>query len=231
MPHAFARAYRRGVPDVVPIFPLSYVLLPGAPLPLHIFERRYRQLLADIEAGEHQAAFGVVALVSGTETSRHQQFASIGTMAEILEREPYPDGSCDLLTVGSRRFEIGSIDRTSKPYLQATVNWFDERDGDVDATVLATSRQLCETYIRTLDAVSGRSSDVELPEDALRLSYEIAARLQLTSADRQGLLAAQDAADRLADGLRLLRREITLLQRTRTVPVAPQALRIVPSPS
>jgi Lon protease-like protein len=216
---------------VVPLFPLSYVLLPGAPLPLHIFERRYRQLLADIAAGAHRAAFGVVGLVSGTETSRNQKFANIGTMAEILEQEPYPDGSCDLLTVGSSRFQIHEVDRTTKPYLQAEVSWFDEEEGDVDATVLATCRQLCETYIRTLDAVSGRSSDVDLAHDAVALSYQIAGRLQLTAGDRQNLLAASTAAERLADGLQLMRREITLLQRTRTVPVAPQALRIVPSSS
>ena len=223
--------YRQGVRDVVPIFPLSYVLLPGAPLPLHIFERRYRRLLTDIEAGEHPAGFGVVALTNGTETSRNQQFAMIGTMAEILEREPYPDGSCDLLTVGSRRFEIRSVDRTSKPYLQATVRWFGEPVGDLSPGLVATARQLCSAYIRTLNAISGRRSAGELAADALRLSYEIAGRLQLTCADRQDLLAVPTAAERLCAGLRLLRREITLLQSTRTVPVAPQALRLIPSPS
>jgi uncharacterized protein len=221
----------RPAADVVPIFPLSYVLLPGYPLPLHIFERRYRQLLADIDAGEHAGAFGVVALVSGTETSRKQQFATIGTMAEILERGPYPDGSCDLLTVGSKRFAIHAVDRTSKPYLQARVEWFEEDAGDVDDAVLRTSRDLCEIYIRTLDKVSGRTSDLELEGEPVRLSYQIAGRLQLPAADRQALLAARTAADRLAAGMRLMRREITLLRRTRTVPVPPQALRIVPSSS
>ncbi len=217
--------------DVVPLFPLGYVLLPGSPLPLHIFERRYRQLLSDIDAGLHARAFGVVALVSGTETSRSQEFALVGTMAEILEHEPYPDGSCDLLTVGGRRFEIRQLDRTSKPYLQAEVHWFDEQDGVLADGLVSTARGLCETYIRTLDSVSGRSSELELPDEPIPLSYQIAGRLHLTHPDRQSLLAAPTAAERLTVGLRLLRREITLLQRTRTVPVAPQALRIIPSSS
>lgn len=217
--------------DTVPIFPLSHVLLPGMPLPLHIFERRYRQLLADIAAGQQGKAFGVVALHKGTETSTSSDFARIGTMAEIVEQEPYPDGSCDLLTVGSRRFEIVDVDRTGKPYLQAVVTWLDEDDGDLVPGLIDASRGLCDTYGRVLAALSGRAHDGDLTGDAMRLSYEIAARLQLTVDDRQELLAAPTAAARLGGCLRLMRREIILLRQTRTVPIASQALRIAPSSS
>lgn len=215
--------------DTVPIFPLSHVLLPGAPLPLHIFERRYRHLLDDIAEGIHRSAFGVVAIRHGTETSTTADFAMVGTMAEIVEQEPYPDGSRDLLTVGSRRFEVLEVDRSSKPYLQATVNWLEEEDGDVVPGLLETSRALCHSYGAALTGLSGRTSPSDFPDDPLQLSYEIAGRLQLTSSDRQDLLVAATAADRLRACLQLMRREITLLQQTKTVPIAPQALRIVPS--
>ncbi len=114
--------------DTIPVFPLDHVLLPGLPLPLHIFEPRYRQMLADIEAA--RGGFGIVALSRGSETSADVDFAKIGTLAEILEKEPYPDGSCDLLTVGSRRFRIVDVDSSAKPYLQAQVEWLSEDDGD-----------------------------------------------------------------------------------------------------
>ena len=63
--------------DVVPLFPLGYVLLPGSPLPLHIFERRYRQLLSDIDAGLHARAFGVV-----HEGGRDSKLAAVGHRVE-----------------------------------------------------------------------------------------------------------------------------------------------------
>ncbi|MEP6599216.1 MAG: LON peptidase substrate-binding domain-containing protein [Actinomycetota bacterium] len=215
--------------ETVPIFPLSHVLLPGATLPLHIFERRYRYLLDDIADGVHRSAFGVVAIRRGSETSATADFAPVGTMAEIVEQEPHPDGSCDLLTVGSRRFEVIVVDRTTKPYLQATVDWLEEDDGNVVPGLLAACRALCRSYEQALTGLSGRTPPSDYPLDPMRLSYEIAGRLQVQSSDRQDLLAAATAADRLTACLTMLRRETTLLEQTRTVPIAMQALRIVPS--
>src|SRR3954471_17351825 len=85
------------VAEVIPLFPLSHVLLPGMPLPLHIFEQRYRELLEDLGTAPGGARFGVVALRSGTEALvPHTDYAppdveEIGTLAEILEVEAKDD--------------------------------------------------------------------------------------------------------------------------------------------
>jgi uncharacterized protein len=213
--------------DTIPVFPLDHVLLPGLPLPLHIFEPRYRQMLADIETS--RGGFGIVALSRGSETSADVDFAKIGTLAEILEKEPYPDGSCDLLTVGSRRFRIVDVDSSAKPYLQAQVEWLDEDDGDLPADLALMVTALFGRYSQVLSDVSDRDRDVELVGDPVRLSYEVAARVQLPVSQRQKLLAMPTAADRLLACLVVMRREITLIEQTRSIPVALQALRIVPA--
>ncbi len=213
--------------DTIPVFPLDHVLLPGLPLPLHVFEPRYRQMLADIEAA--RGGFGIVALSRGSETSADVDFAKIGTLAEILEKEPYPDGSCDLLTVGSRRFRIVDVDSSAKPYLQAQVEWLSEDDGDLPADLALMVTALFGRYSQVLSDVSDRDRDVELVGDAVRLSYEVAARVQLPVSQRQKLLAMPTAADRLLACLIVMRREITLIEQTRSIPVALQALRIVPA--
>lgn len=236
--------------EVVPIFPLDIVLLPGAPLPLHIFEERYRRLVADVCAPGAPRAFGVVSIrqgesikpsdsvthghpakrASSTGAGSGVELADVGTLAEVVELVPYPDGRSDLLTIGSRRFELLEVDASSRPYLCATINWLPEHDGDIVGSHLSVARQLCERYGATLAALAGREPpEEELAEDALRLSYQVAARLRLATAERQGLLEAKTAAERLLAGMNLLRRETMLLTRTRTVPVSPHLLRVAPT--
>ncbi len=216
------------VSDVVALFPLGYVLLPGMPLPIHVFEPRYRQLLADITLPGGSNAFGVVLGEPESGVAR-PEIASVGTMAEILENEPYGDGSCDLLTVGSRRFLIEEVDESSAPYLQARVTWLTEDDGDLTPGLVALACGLSEKYGRALAQIGGGQVVERLAEDPVRCSYEIALRLKLSHADRQSLLASATAAERLAAELILLRREIVILEATHTIPVPAQMLHIQPS--
>src|SRR3954471_9078053 len=123
------------VAELIPLFPLSHVLLPGMPLPLHVFEQRYRDLVADLADAEGTGSFGVVALRSGTETlsgslsSARPDVEEVGTLAEILEVETAEDGTSDLLSVGSRRFRIDSLVPEGRTYLRAEVSYLDEVDG------------------------------------------------------------------------------------------------------
>jgi uncharacterized protein len=220
--------------EVIPLFPLSHVLLPGMPLPLHIFEQRYRQLLDDISGGPDGARFGVVALRSGTEAAvPHTKHAApdvetIGTLAEILDMQQQDDGTSDLLSVGSRRFRIESLLMEGRPYLRADVRYLDEHDGDLDAAQVERARALMELYDEILHALAGRATGAELPADATQLSYQIGARLPLPPDERQALLAEPTTQQRLDRVVRLLRREIALLKSTRTIAVSPAVLRIVP---
>jgi uncharacterized protein len=211
------------VPETVPLFPLDVVLFPGRPLPLHIFEPRYRRLVADVTASNGRRSFGIVAVGAG-----RVPVAEVGTIAEILSRQPYPDGRSDLLTVGSRRFRIESLDPDSRLYLQGEVEWLEEVDGDVAADTLQTATRLMDVYAALLSRIAGDQPEQFLPEDALRASYEIAGRLHLGLAERQELLAAGSAAERLTMEIALLRREVRLVAATRAVPVPASALRVTP---
>jgi hypothetical protein len=223
------------VGDVIPVFPLSHVLLPGMPLPLHIFEPRYRELLVDISAGPGTPSFGIVSLTRGSEVgtngvAQEPEFAAVGTIAEVLEVQPYDDGASDLLTVGSRRFRINELVE-GKPYLQADIEYFDERDGAVPPQLCGVVTRLESTHARMIYDLTGRRNDEELPTDANQLSYHLAAQLPLTSDDRQLLLEQPTAAERLARTAVLLRREIALLQATRTIAVAPGVLQLYIRPN
>ena len=224
--------------EAIPLFPLSSVLLPGMPLPLHIFEQRYRDLLADVTAGGRLGAFGVVALRSGTEamtpgavprgggSRTAPEVEQVGTLAELLEVEPKPDGTSDLLSVGSRRFRVVQLLPEGTSYLRAEVEWLDEPDGAVTAELAAGARELLATYDALLARLAGRTTGDELPDDANQLSYHLAARVPLPPGDRQDLLEADTTEQRLKRLAVLLRREIPLLRRTRSVAVAPATFRL-----
>ena len=220
--------------ELIPLFPLSHVLLPGMPLPLHIFEPRYRQLLADIDQGARGAgSFGVVALRSGTEAiTPHARAGApdlepLGTVAEIVDVEAGEDGTADLLSVGSRRFRVVRVVTEGKPYVRAEVEFLPEPDGALTPELTARARDLMGVYDAMLLRLAGRGTGPELPDDANQLSYQVAARLPLPPVDRQELLADETTAQRLERIARLLRREIALLQRTRSIAVSPAVLRML----
>jgi Lon protease-like protein len=106
----------------IPIFPLDTVLFPGAPLSLHIFEPRYKDMIRDCEATGHNPIFGVV-------YARREGLAVTGCVARIAHiLKRYPDGRLDVLTHGEQRCEILALDE-SLSYLQAQVRLLDDDDG------------------------------------------------------------------------------------------------------
>jgi Lon protease-like protein len=97
----------------IPLFPLELVLFPGMPLPLHIFEPRYREMIAECVAGN--ASFGIV-------RAQREGLAIVGCTAQVLRvLHSYPDGRSDILTQGINRFEIEQLDN-SRSFLQAKVD-------------------------------------------------------------------------------------------------------------
>src|SRR5437764_305485 len=92
------QAYNVGVESLLPIFPLPLVLFPTIPLPLHIFEPRYKEMIG--ECLERNAVFGII-------HARQEEMAEIGCTAKILDViKRYEDGRLDILAQGLRRFEI-----------------------------------------------------------------------------------------------------------------------------
>jgi hypothetical protein len=110
--------------------------------------------------------------------------------------------------------------------LRAEVDYLDEPDGPLDPHLELAARRLMTRYDTALSNLAGRSTGSELPEHADQLSYHLAARLPLTPADRQLLLADESVADRLGRLIGMLRRETALLGLTRSIAVSPAVLRL-----
>jgi Lon protease-like protein len=205
---------------MIPLFPLGTVLFPGAPLALHIFEDRYRTLMADLlDRSMEERRFGVIAIRSGREVGADGVNAlhDVGCMGVITAIQQSPDGSYDLEAVGSTRFRISSVEH-ELPYLRATVEWLPEVAGDV-GTLTEIVMQRYTDYRNALGGLRGVTFDgPELPTDARLLSYLVAATVIAENPDRQQFLAAYDAAARLAVEARWLARETVLLRELSAVP-------------
>jgi Lon protease-like protein len=216
--------------EVLPLFPLTSVLVPGAPLPLRIFEPRYRRLLDDVTAEAAPRRFGVVALVSGAEVLTtpitKAEFVDVGTVAEIVDVHRAPDGTGELLAVGSARFRITAILDADTPYLQARVTYLDEPVGDVGPGLRTEMQHAAAEHAALLRRLTGRGRDDPYPDDPVLLAYRIAADLPLPREDAVAVLTEPTAGDRLMLLRRLLRREVALLRNTRSVALPASAVQI-----
>ncbi|HVV76099.1 MAG TPA: LON peptidase substrate-binding domain-containing protein [Mycobacteriales bacterium] len=206
--------------DLIPLFPLGTVLLPGAPLPLHIFEARYRRLVADLlEQPEEERHFGVVAIKSGREVGADgvRALHEVGCLAHVTATHPSTDGTYDLETIGTKRFRLLEIDEGAA-YFRGAVEFLPEPPGDAEDLVPVVQ----ERYTRYREALAAlRGATLEppaLPEDPRLLSYVVAATVLADVSDRQSFLEQYDAASRLAVESHWLHREATLLRLIHAVP-------------
>ncbi|HEX2904067.1 MAG TPA: LON peptidase substrate-binding domain-containing protein, partial [Jatrophihabitans sp.] len=163
----------------LPLFPLGTVLTPGMPLALHVFEPRYRQLVADLLDDEDPRApeFGVVALRQGWEVGEVGQLHQVGTSARVVDVFPLPDGRCDLTATGERRFRIHTLHPDEQPYLVATVEWLPERAGRLSDSAVSATRQAVAQHRLALAQLGVVFEEPELElavADALAMSYQIA---------------------------------------------------------
>ena len=209
--------------EMLPLFPLGTVLYPGLLLPLHIFEVRYRQLVHDLLEGPEPRRFGVIAIRKGRETgvdgiSALHEIGCTATLREVAEQE---DGRFHLVSVGTQRFRVASLDDDSQPYLQGEVELLDEEVGDEAAAGLA-AQAVQRGFRGYVEALASRESiEVtvpELPDEPLVLSYLVAASMILDLPVRQQLLAEPDAVRRLGAERALLARETTMLRSLTATP-------------
>lgn len=186
----------------LPVFPLNTVLFPGLALPLHIFEPRYRRMVADCLEGDR--TFGVCLIRSGEEVGGPAEPYPVGTTCEIRRVTRLQDGRMLLETVGRERFRVLRLVR-EKEYLEAEVEPFPEQETDTPEALLQQVREQAEAYVSARLLLSGRSAeDVRLPEAALPLSRVVAAVLDLPLDRRQELLETTEAGARLRLELELL---------------------------
>ena len=105
----------------LPLFPLNTVLFPGQVLPLHIFEERYRLMIRRCLAED--APFGVALIQTGAEVGAAAEPHTVGTVARIIESSHLPDGTMNIVTVGTERFRIHRLIH-DQPYLRGEVEIF-----------------------------------------------------------------------------------------------------------
>lgn len=177
----------------LPIFPLpEVVLFPGRPLPLHIFEFRYRIMMNTILESDRR--FGVLMWnpVQG-------QPAPVGCCAEIIHFQRLPDDRMKILTLGQQRFRVLEYVR-EKPYRVGLVEWIEDHPPEKDLTALAAEvEQLLRDVVRLSAKLTDR--EMELPEDLpslpRELSHWVASNLYGVATEQQVLLEMQDTAARL----------------------------------
>ena len=171
-------------PDRLPLFPLNVVLFPGEPLPLHIFEPRYRRMVR--ACLDDNSPFGMLLALS-------DGVARVGCSAEILEvTRRYDDGRMDILTVGRNRFRIVDL-FTEEPLLEGAIDYLTDHDSLPDGRKRKELIELYETCYTLL--FSGLPKNVEEPSEGL-ISFAISSALPMDLLWKQQILELRSEAER-----------------------------------
>ena len=225
----------------LPHFPLHTVLFPHLPLPLHIFEERYRAMAVDLLAPDspYGGRFVVSMITDGREVGGEATTQRIGTICEVHSAEQFPDGRWLLLVVGVGRARLEAVD-LSGPYALVDVTPIDEPAGEAAEGWLPRVQSALDAYLVTVKRFVARTASVaeqpqepvnvtasldevlkpiKLPDDPVAASYAVGGVLQVELTRKQQLLELPDAASRLRAELELLRRETRLLDEGAMPPI------------
>ncbi len=168
--------------SLLPLFPLDLVLFPGTPLPLHIFEPRYREMIS--ECLDQKKLFGVV-------RAKEDGVAEIGCTAEIITlAKKYPDGRMDIVTQGRERFEIMQLNQ-GRSVLQAEVLYLQDEPDAPTAENIAQAVKLRDEIVE----LAGTASSPAI--DSLQVSFNLVAPLPLDLDFKQTLLGMKSEAERM----------------------------------
>ena len=172
---------------LLPLFPLDLVLFPGLPLPLHIFEPRYKEMIGECVTAK--SPFGLV-------RAHENAVAEIGCTAEILKIvKRYDDGRLDILTEGKRRFEVLELNQ-ERSFLQAEVLFFEDDSSATASSSAPEAKQALDLHSKMM-RILGASAELG-GDDAAALSFRLAAALPTDLDFKQSLLSMRSEPDRLA---------------------------------
>jgi Lon protease-like protein len=175
-----------------PLFPLGVVALPSEAVPLHIFEPRYRTMIAEcLESGSE---FGIV----WASDDGLRQIGCACEIAEVLER--HEDGRMDILTRGTRPFRLVEAHDDHLPYPSGTVEWLDDKSEQLDAATVDAAHDAYATLVQ-------QATDAEPERDRVDAmgAYDMAATVDFGLEAKQGLLSLRSENARLRLVTRLLR--------------------------
>lgn len=188
-------------PYPLALFPLEVVLFPGRPLPLHIFEPRYRRMLADCLAAEPR--FGIVGPGARTEAPDP---GAVGCVADIRGSERLPDGRSNIVVVGGARFAVQQVLDDPAPYHVGLVQEFDERPNTLpEAGPLSAVRDLFTRYFAIYQSLQDAEPEApDLPAEPVRLTFAVSAALDCDADLKRRLLATRATDERVGLLLRIL---------------------------
>ena len=170
--------------SLLPLFPLDLVLFPGTPLPLHIFEPRYREMIS--ECLDQKKSFGVV-------RAKEEGVAEIGCTAEIITvSQKYPDGRMDIVTEGRERFEVMQVNQ-ERSFLQAEVLYLQDAPDQATAEEIAQAMKLQSEIF----ALAGSSSASPPEIESAQLSFNLVGPMPLDLDFKQTLLGLKSEAERV----------------------------------
>ena len=210
LPDVMSQPYQIPEDDLtqLSLFPLNVVLFPGMPLPLHIFEERYKAMIGDCV--EREEPFGIVLIKEGREAGDPAEPFRVGTAARIQHVERLPEGRMNIMTQGEQRFELVEIVQQA-PHLVGMVKYLQEEPGEEAGPVVAEVNEGYETFLRGLAALAGGwKAQAEAPQDPVELSFAVAtslaASIDLPRDTKQELLEAPTARERLERLVPLVKR-------------------------
>lgn len=200
----------RGVREL-PLFPLPVVLFPGVPLPLHIFEPRYRKMLEDIRAGNN--LFGLSYFDSSASDTKLPPAGHVGCVAEVTETQSLPDGRSNILTVGVIRYQVEEYVQRGDPYLVAKVSFFEDEE-ETEEQLNERTQDVVEAFTRIARAVRIINDErANLPDisgtEPQRLSFLVAAAMEIDVDQKQELLEVRFTSERLQRLSDMLARAVT----------------------
>ncbi len=209
------------VTDRLPMFPLNAVLYPGVSVPLRVFEDRYRALVHHLLRIEDPAErlFGSVAIREGYEVGDHgnQSLYRVGVRLQLTEVESHEDGTFDVVAVGRDRIKLDRLITTDQ-FPVGEVNLLESDPDEVPTEVLERARATFTAYRHVLRSIAGDPLEGELPSDPTYLSWTLAACSPLPMGERQQLLEAGDATERLVLVTELLRSELRAMNVITSLP-------------
>jgi Lon protease-like protein len=170
--------------SLLPLFPLDLVLFPGTPLPLHIFEPRYKEMIS--ECLDLKKSFGVV-------RAKEEGVAEIGCTAEIITiAKKYSDGRMDIVTQGRERFEVMQVNQ-ERPFLQAEVLYLQDEPVKASPEEIAQALNLQGEIVR----LAGSDPPERSGEDTAQLSFNLVGPLPLDLDFKQTLLGMKSESERM----------------------------------
>ena len=157
------------------LFPLNVVLFPGMPMPLHIFEERYKAMIG--ECVDREEPFGIILIKEGQEVGEPAEPVKVGTTARIVQVERLEEGRLNIMTRGEKRFEVVEITQ-QVPYMVGQVRYFTEEPGELAASVFGEGKEAYGGYLRNLTALTGGwTAQAEVPGNPVTLAFAIASSL------------------------------------------------------